>query len=227
MPACLGIVTRDQVALDPGWPHLERLFDLRTDPSPDARSEIGDERTVGQMEIAAALPRPVEVLDRPTALILHEAGVLAPVALELRDEMGAEFRLENLRQRKNWRRRGGGSWLGPRQSRQDLERPIDLVQGSDVDDAQHRVEDDPGSVGAEGARHFVAVPQENDWGKSGFERNFRPQTGFARDGEERGLALVDQAPVGGERRKRGLRRGVVCRSEERQRDGAGKGSNAR
>src|SRR5665213_2129846 len=49
MPAGLGIVARDEVAFDPGWAHLKRLFDLGADPSPDARSEIGDELSVGQM----------------------------------------------------------------------------------------------------------------------------------------------------------------------------------
>jgi hypothetical protein len=36
--------------------------------------------------------------------------------------------------------------------------PIGVAKGGDVDDAQHRVEDHPGSVGAKGARHLVAVP---------------------------------------------------------------------
>ena len=49
-------------------------------------------------------------------------------------------------------------------------------------------------------------------------------TGFGGDGEECGLAFVDQAPVGRERRKRGLGRGVGGRTEEGEHDGAaGKG----
>jgi hypothetical protein len=55
------------------------------------------------------------------------------------------------------------------------QRAIGLDQGGDVDDAEHRVEDDPGSVGAEGARRLVAVPQENDRGKSGLKSHFRPR----------------------------------------------------
>ena len=139
--------------------------------------------------------------------------------------MGAEFRLENMRQGEDRRRRaGGGSWVRPRRSTQIAEHPIGLVQGRDVDDAQHRVEDDQGSVGAESARHLAAVPQEHDRGKSGLERDLRPRAGFGDDGEEGGLAVVDQAPVGRERRKRGLRRGVRGRSEEGEHDGAaGKG----
>ena len=49
------------------------------------------------MEIAPALPAVVEILDRPAALVLHEAAVLTAGALEAGDEMGAEFRLENMR----------------------------------------------------------------------------------------------------------------------------------
>jgi hypothetical protein len=89
-----------------------------------------------------------------------------------------------------------------------------IVQGGDVDDAQHRVEDDPGSVGAESARHLVAVPQEPDRGKSGPERGRRPGIGFGDHGEEGGLAIVDQTPIGRQRLKRGLRRGVSGRSQE-------------
>ena len=63
MAAGLGIVARDEVALDPGRAHLKRLLDLRADPSPDARPKIGDELSVGQMEIASAFPAVVEILD--------------------------------------------------------------------------------------------------------------------------------------------------------------------
>jgi hypothetical protein len=157
-------------------------------------------------------------------LILHEAGVLPAVLLETGDEMGAELGLENMRQRENGRRRVGGGCVLNQRSPQNAERPIGLVQGSDVDDPQHRVEDDPGPVGAESARHSVAVPQENDRGKSAFQRDLWPQTRFVHNSEERGLAFVDQAPVGRERREPGLRRRVVRRSEESERDGAaGKG----
>ena len=98
MPARLGIIARDEVALDPGQAHLKRLPDLRTDPSPDARPQVGDEERVGQMEIAPALPGAVEILDRASTFILHEPALLAPAALETGDEMGAELRLEDTRQ---------------------------------------------------------------------------------------------------------------------------------
>ena len=106
MPAGLGVVARDKVALDPGRAHLKRLLDLRTDPSADARSEISDEARVGQMEIASTFPAVVEILDRPPAYILHEAAVLAAALFEASDEMGAECRLENMRQGEDRRRLG-------------------------------------------------------------------------------------------------------------------------
>ena len=135
--------------------------------------------------------------------------------------MGAEFRLENMRQSENRRRRAGdGSWVRLRRSTQIAEHPIGLIQSGDIDDAQHRVEDDPGSVGAESARHLAALPQEHDRGKSSLKRDLWPHAGFGDDGEERGLAVVDQAPFGRERRKRSLRRGVYGRSEEGEHDGA-------
>jgi hypothetical protein len=56
------------------------------------------------MKIAPALPAVVEILDRPSALVLHEAAVLTAATLEAGDEMGAEFRLENMRQSENRRR---------------------------------------------------------------------------------------------------------------------------
>src|ERR1700730_7149029 len=40
MAAAFGIVARDQVALDPGRPHLKRFPDLRADPPSDARPKI-------------------------------------------------------------------------------------------------------------------------------------------------------------------------------------------
>ena len=117
-----------------------------------------------------------------------------------------------------------GPHSAPTGDSQTRQHPIGLVQRSDVDDAQHRVEDDAGSVGAEGARHLVAAPQEHDRGKSSLKRDLRPCAGFGDDGEERGLAIVDQAPVGRERRERGLRRRVRGRSEESEHDrAAGKG----
>ena len=120
--------------------------------------------------------------------------------------------------------RGAEAGLGRGDRLKSRQHPIGLVQRGDVDDAQHRVEDDQGSVGAESARHFAAVPQEHDRGKSGFKRDLRSRAGFGDDGEECGLAFVDQAPFGRERRKRGLRRRVRGRSEEGEHDGAaGKG----
>ena len=105
--------------------------------------KIGDEALVGQMEIAPALPAVVEILDRPAALVLHEAALLAAAALEAGDEMGAEFRLENMRQDEDRRRRGRPEGLARRRrAAQMRQHPIGLVQGGDVDDPQHRVEDD-------------------------------------------------------------------------------------
>ena len=107
MTTGFSIVARDEVTLDPGRAHLKRLPDLRTDSAPDARSEIADELGVGQMEIAAAFPAVVEIFDGPPAHVLHEAAVLASSLLEAVDEVDAEFRLENMPQSENWRRRGG------------------------------------------------------------------------------------------------------------------------
>ena len=117
-------------------------------------------RRVGQMEIAPALPAVVEILERPAALVLHEAAFLAAAALEAGDEMGAEFRLENMRQATRIGAGADGPKASPGGGEQlrSRQHPIGLVQGGDVDDPQHRVEDDPGSVGAEGARHLAAVP---------------------------------------------------------------------
>jgi hypothetical protein len=63
MSAGFRVIACDDVALDPGWAHLERLLDLRADPSSDARAKIGYEALVGQMEIASTFPAVVEILD--------------------------------------------------------------------------------------------------------------------------------------------------------------------
>jgi hypothetical protein len=68
--------------------------------------------------------------------------------------------------------------------------------------------------------HLAALPQEHDRRKSSLKRDLCPHARFGDDGEERGLAVVDQAPFGRERRKRSLRRGVYGRSEEGEHDGS-------
>ena len=143
------------------------------------------------------------------------------------------------KQSMRWRQSSGSKTCGKREDRRRRGRrrpgpaappdraaqhPIALVQRRDVDDPQHRVEDDPGSVGAEGAREALAVPQKPDRRKSRLERAPRSRVRFGDDSEEGGLAFVDQAPVGRERLQRGLRRGIGDRAEEGERDrAAGKG----
>ena len=74
------------------------------------------------------------------------------------------------------------------------------------------------------ARAISPPSHRNTRGKSGLERDLRPHARFRDDGEECGLAIVDQPSFGGERRKRGFRRRVHGRSEEGEHDSAaGKG----
>ena len=96
MPAGFGVVAGDEVALDPGDGHLERLADLRADPPPDPAADAGDQARIGQQKIAPALPAVVELLDRPSPHILHEAAFLAAAALEAVDEMAAKLGFENV-----------------------------------------------------------------------------------------------------------------------------------
>jgi hypothetical protein len=148
---------------------------------------------------------------------------LPPAALEACDEMGAKLRLEEVGKRENRRGAAGAQRRGRRRI-ETRKHALPLVQGGDVDDAVHRIEDDPGPVGAEGARHIAAVPQENDRGKPGFERACRPCAGFSDDGEEGRPAFADQALVGRKGRERSLCRGIGDRAEEGERDiSAGKG----
>src|ERR1700722_19843137 len=63
MSACFRVVAGNEVTLDPCRTNLERLLVLRTDPSPDARPKIGDERGVGQVKIASTFPAVVKILD--------------------------------------------------------------------------------------------------------------------------------------------------------------------
>ncbi len=75
--------------------------------------------------------------------------------------MGAELRLENMRQDEDRGRRGRlGGFAWRRRIAQMRERSIGLVQGRDVDDPQHRVEDDQTPVRAEAARRLIAIRQE-------------------------------------------------------------------
>ena len=112
------------------------------------------------------------------------------------------------------------AWLARRRPIEPPHHPIALVQRRDVDDPQHRIEDDPGSGDSEGAGEALAVPQKPDRGKSRLERAPRGRVRFGGDSEEGGFAVFDEAPVGGERLQRGVRLGIVGRTEEGQRDRA-------
>src|SRR6516225_485586 len=101
MAPCLRVVARDEVALDAGDNQLKHLLDLRTDPPADSPPNAGDKARVGQVEIAPAFPLLVEILDRPSAGVLHEAGLPPAAALEAIHEMPAHFWFENIRKREN------------------------------------------------------------------------------------------------------------------------------
>jgi hypothetical protein len=63
---------------------------------PDPGADGADQARIGQLKIAPALPLPVEILDRPSRHVLHEAAVPAAVPLEAVDEMSAKLGLENV-----------------------------------------------------------------------------------------------------------------------------------
>ena len=148
MPALRGRIAGDEIALHPGDVELVDLRDLRHDAADDARLELADQRTVGDLDVAAALVRGVADQHRPPVLLAHEARFLPALRPIKRDQLATETGLEDVRQQDD---RGleldPGEAFGRRQLRQPIEdrgdvAPI-LAERLDVEDAERGIENEP------------------------------------------------------------------------------------
>ena len=216
MTAGFGVVARDEVALDPGDGHLERLLDLRTTRRP-IRARISPIRpgSVSGKSRRRFQPSSKCSTDRPSA------SCMKPLSLPLpRSKQSTRWRQSSGSRTSASVRIGAGAQSPKAGSAappdRAARRPGRARPTARRRRPQHPVEDDPGSGSSEGAGQALVVPQKPDRWKSRLERVPRSRARFGDDSEEGGFAALDQAPMGGHRLQRGVRLRIVGRDRGRR-----------